>query len=124
MNLLRELLARSTADGSRTNALNHLQWMIAAFLVVLMVLATLAIAQWILILVAILLVILFAAYLATHFYFAVKNPDALRSERFSIQKMAIERGIIGDSQSGTREYLRGEIDDSFVLGTGNEESKP
>ena len=33
-------------------------------------------------------------------YFAVTDKDALRSERFGIQKMAIEKGYIGDSMSG------------------------
>lgn len=28
------------------------------------------------------------------------NPDALRSESYSLSKMAIERGLVGDSISG------------------------
>ena len=33
-------------------------------------------------------------------YFAVKNPDALRSESYSMGKMVIEKGVIGDSTTG------------------------
>lgn len=33
-------------------------------------------------------------------YFAVTDKDALRSERFAITKMAIERGALGDDERG------------------------
>lgn len=124
MNIFRELLSRSTADGSRTNALNHIQWMIAAFLVVFMIAALSGLASAVLLFIGSITVLLVISYLITHFYFAIKNPDALRSEKFTIQKMAIERGIIGDSKSGTREVLKGQVEDSFLLGSGEEESKP
>ena len=39
-------------------------------------------------------------YLIAYIYFAFKNPDELRSESYSIQKLAIEKGFIGDSISG------------------------
>ena len=124
VNIFKELLSRSTADGSRTNALNHIQWMIAAFLVVFMIAATSGLATAVQIFIGSITVLLVIAYLVTHFYFAVKNPDALRSEKFTIQKMAIERAIIGDSKSGIREVLKGQVEDSFLLGSGEEESKP
>ena len=31
-----------------------------------------------------------------YLYFMFRSPDALRSEKFSIQKMVIERGLLGD----------------------------
>ena len=34
-------------------------------------------------------------------YFMKRNPDALRSEKFNITKLAIERGVIGDKTLGT-----------------------
>jgi len=39
-------------------------------------------------------------YLIAYIYFAIKSPDYLRTERYSIQKMAIERGLVGDSTAG------------------------
>jgi hypothetical protein len=107
VNLIKELLSKSTANGSRTNALNHLQWMIAAFLAALLMASKYALAQSIIWLIAIVLCILILCYLGTHFYFMVKDPDALRSEKFTIQKMAIERGLVGDSIMGMREVTRG-----------------
>lgn len=39
-------------------------------------------------------------YLGAFVFFSLRNPDALRSERFSISKMAIEKSIRGDNISG------------------------
>lgn len=33
-------------------------------------------------------------------FFAIKNPDELRSENFTLRKMAIEKGLLGDSTVG------------------------
>jgi len=41
-----------------------------------------------------------AGYLIAYFYLMIKDRDALRSERYSIQKLAIEKGIVGDDISG------------------------
>ena len=42
----------------------------------------------------------FVSFIAAYIYFAFTDKDALRSERYSIQKMAIQKGLIGDSSSG------------------------
>ena len=49
---------------------------------------------------AVLAAIAILFYLGAYVYFASRDPDALRSERYSIQKLAIERGFIGDSTAG------------------------
>ena len=56
--------------------------------------------DWLLILFAILLGLSVAIFLASYIYFALKNPDALRSERFTLSKMAIEKNLIGDDVAG------------------------
>lgn len=109
MNLLSELLTRSTADGSRTNALNHLQWMVAAFAVLLFIAAWGGTPDWLPRLFGGVLALLLICYLITHFYFMVRDPDALRSETFKIRKMQIERGIFGDDQR-VHEVIRGQED--------------
>lgn len=105
MQFLRELLSSSTADGSRTNALNHLQWMVAALLSAFLLCVLSSAPKEITYFLGIVLVLLLICYLITHFYFMVKNPDALRSEKFTIEKMAIERGLVGDSATGMHEPL-------------------
>ena len=39
-------------------------------------------------------------YLASYTYFALADPDALRSESYSLQKLAIKKGFVGDSTIG------------------------
>lgn len=102
MELLRELLSRSTADGSRTNALNHLQWMLTAVLVSVLIAFYQKAPDVLIYFLCAILIVLLVAYLVTHFYFMVRNPDALRSEKFTIEKMALERGLVGDNLSGVR----------------------
>lgn len=121
MGLVRELLSRSTADGSRTNVLNHLQWMIAALIAVLVSASLFGISEKLIWLFAVLLCVFIICYLITHFYFMFKNPDALRSEKFTIQKMALERGLIGDNVIGMHEITRGITSDTPLLDSSAEE---
>ena len=41
-----------------------------------------------------------AVYIAGFIYFALTDPDLLRTERYLIQKTAIEHGLVGDSTTG------------------------
>ncbi len=38
--------------------------------------------------------------IGVYVYFAVNNPDCLRSETFTLSKLAMEKGQIGDTTSG------------------------
>ena len=55
---------------------------------------------WVVVLLAVLLCVTFAIYMAAYIYFAVKAPDNLRSEKYSLSKLAIERSVTGDNLSG------------------------
>ncbi|TAK63875.1 MAG: hypothetical protein EPO24_03770 [Bacteroidetes bacterium] len=39
-------------------------------------------------------------YLYSYFYFMSRDKDSLRSEKYSIQKLAIEKGLVGDNIQG------------------------
>ena len=68
-----------------------------------------------------LLICLAALFGWGYLYFMKTNPDALRSEKFNITKMAIERGVIGDKTLGrvlTSEEIR-----SLPLGSADEEAQ-
>jgi hypothetical protein len=56
--------------------------------------------EWLLALLAIFLTISIGLYLFAYLYCLFRDRDALRSERYSLHKMAIEHGIYGDSTSG------------------------
>ena len=51
----------------------------------------------------VLTVVAVLAYLVAYGYFAYTDPDRLQTERWSLNKMAIERGFIGDDLTG---YIR------------------
>jgi hypothetical protein len=44
--------------------------------------------------------VVLVVFLAAYVFLLIKNPDALRSEEFSLSKMALEKGLIGDTTSG------------------------
>ena len=39
-------------------------------------------------------------YILAYIYLLFHDRDALRSEKYSLQKLAIERGLVGDSETG------------------------
>lgn len=98
--LIRMLLTRSDASGSKSTVLKSLTWFIGLILATLVALALKDAAMWILILIATLLVSAVILFFYVYVYCLKHNPDALRSEGYSIKKMAIEKGFYGDNQSG------------------------
>lgn len=49
---------------------------------------------------AVILVVAILIFFFAYIYCLFTDKDAIRSEKYSIQKMAIEKGIFGDSNSG------------------------
>lgn len=61
------------------------------------------VATWIIVLVFALLLAALAGVGVAFAYFARKKPDLLRSERYALSKMAIERGLVlGDTDKGLK----------------------
>ncbi|MDE0334385.1 MAG: hypothetical protein OXI64_05455 [Defluviicoccus sp.] len=58
------------------------------------------------------------AYLGSYFYLMFTDRDALRSERYSIQKLAIEKGLYGDNLTGTFRH----VDEIDPLSLGPQQS--
>ena len=58
---------------------------------------------WILTIIAIAWCVTIAMCLFFYIFFAVKNPDYLRSERYTLSKMALEKNLIGDDRAGFSE---------------------
>lgn len=99
--LFQSLFQHATSQGSRSTALNPLAWALgiclAAFLVALRVSN---LTPWVLPLLASLVVIFVFAFVISYFILLFKDRDALRSERFKLSKMALERSLTGDSLTG------------------------
>ncbi|WP_143529824.1 hypothetical protein [Rodentibacter rarus] len=47
--------------------------------------------------------------IVAYFIFAFKDPDCLRSETYTLSKLAIEKGQIGDNQSGLIDVSQAKI---------------
>ena len=121
-NFIQSFFSQASAKGARSTALHALQWMIAMLLTSITIMAIKGAPVWILIV----LLVPFGAVLVTFIYAYVfllkKDIDALRSERFALSKMAIERGLVGDSLSGLREkeVLEDTINEPKTLTSGEE----
>lgn len=94
------LLQQANIGQSRSSVLNPLQWMLVILIFGIAVCLPFHSPNWLIILFAAMLVSVLVLFLAAYVYFAWTNSDALRSEQFSISKLAIERGLVGDSLSG------------------------
>lgn len=88
------------AEFSRTDVLRALIWPIGGLLIALSAAFYAHAPEWLLIAFFVLLCLFLMLYGGAYIFFAATDPDALRSERYKLQKMAIEQGLYGDSQHG------------------------
>jgi hypothetical protein len=97
------LMQRAMAGGARSTVLKSLGWLIA-----LLTSATIAAFHyetpvWVGVMFALGAGAAILLCLVAYVYFALKDPDALRSERYYIQKLALQKGFVGDDITG---YIR------------------
>ncbi|MCG7964826.1 MAG: hypothetical protein N0E54_19150 [Candidatus Thiodiazotropha taylori] len=101
--LIRALFSQSSATGGRSSALQPLGWLTTILIAGLVLIEMWEAPDWIIITLVVLLISTVVMYLLIYLYYAIKNPDALRSEKFTLSKMAIEKNLIGDDRSGLLE---------------------
>lgn len=97
---IRSLFEHAVTSGYRSTALYPLGWIIALFLSSTLLSFYLGAPSWVGITFGSLGVVSSLMYLAAYLYFMFKDRDALRSEKYSIQRLAIEKGLVGDSLYG------------------------
>lgn len=97
VSMLREQM---NATLSRSDVLKPMSWLIG-------ILSTATVAalfamppEWILVALVATLIVMTVLYALAYGFCLFADRDALRSERYSLHKMAIEHGIYGDSISG------------------------
>jgi len=56
--------------------------------------------MWVTVTIGISFATVLAVFLGAYVYLLLKQPDALRSEQFTLSKLAIEKGMVGDSVAG------------------------
>jgi phage shock protein PspC (stress-responsive transcriptional regulator) len=97
---IRELLQEALTRSAKSTALKPLAGLVAALLAGCVASSHWGVDEWLVRLLAILTCVTIAIFLAAYIYFALTNVDALRSEKFTIQKMALEKGFRGDDLTG------------------------
>ncbi len=102
-NLIRAFLEQASAKGSKSTILKPLGWMMGICISATLTSAHFKLPEWVVYLFAGFSCITMVLYLTAYLYCLFKDRDALRSETYSIQKLAIEKGFVGDDLSGSLE---------------------
>ena len=100
-------LTRSAASGSRSTALAPLHWMLVLVFIAFLGSFWTGTPGWVTVLFGVVSVGVVLLGGGAYVYLLLNDRDALRSERFTIEKMKIEKGILGDTASGFREVVEG-----------------
>ncbi len=122
MKAIQSLLQLAHIGRARSSVINPLQWtlvlLVFGLLTVLVARGPAWILEFFVVLIGLIILLLIVAYT----YFMIKNPDALRSETFSLAKTALEKQVVGDSLSGLRQVVDiMDASEARLLGPGNHE---
>jgi hypothetical protein len=97
---IREVVESNMRSAARSSVMGNANWIVGLLLAALVGLAKAQAPTWLLAGVAVATIGFVGYWAYIHHYFAMTNPDNLRSERHSLGKMAIERGLYGDNRLG------------------------
>jgi hypothetical protein len=97
VSLLREQMHASL---SRTDVLRALIWPIAILLIAILGLAYEKAPDWLIVILTIMFILSLLLYGASYVFCLLNDRDALRSEKYSLHKIALEHGLVGDSSTG------------------------
>ena len=100
-------LSSASAAGSRTTALAPLHLLFTLVISAFLIGLSLMVSTPYLFLLASFCVLTLLLELGAYVYLLIHDRDALRSERFTLEKIRIEKGLIGDSMTGLREIPNG-----------------
>lgn len=100
-------LTRAAVSGSRGTVMRDARWILGLSLVGLLLSAREGVAPWVTVLFAWLSVGAFLLNCGAYVYSLLTAPDSLRSETFTLEKLKIEKGLMGDSISGLSDGREG-----------------
>ena len=98
--LIQALLQQAIAEGSRSTALKSLGWLLAMLLPSTLLSAWEQSPAWLTAFLAVVSGVAFTVYIAAFLYLLIHDRDALRSETYSLRKMALQQGSAEDSLAG------------------------
>ena len=113
--LFRQFFEGASAKGARSTALHSLQWGMGIILTGIPVCLFAGSPEWFLIFLASCFGIMFLTFIGSYVFLLKKDRDALRSEQFSLSKMAIEKGLIGDNIAGLMKKDETKLIDAQVI---------
>lgn len=99
LSLIKAFLGKSSLKGIRTTVLGPIGWAIFILLGALLTAHGINAPVWIMIILAVFLCLFVILFFIAYIYCLITDKDSLRSEFYSIQKFAIEKGY-GDSVFG------------------------
>ena len=100
LNLIKAFLEQASAKGTKATVLKPLAWMMSILIAASLSAFYFDVPQWLGVLFSIFASLTMLLYLIAYLYCLFTDKEALRSETYSIQKLAIEKGFVGDSISG------------------------
>lgn len=100
INAIKELFQKSDSSGSKSTILKPLTWLLSIIIAGLLILVKFNSSLWMIIMFSVIMGIALIIFFFAYIYCLFTDKDALRSEKYSIQKMAIEKGLYGDNISG------------------------
>jgi hypothetical protein len=100
LSLIRAFLEQASAQGARSNVLKPIAGILSLCMSAIVIASYLKLEFWVECMFAIFAGLAMALYLFSYAFCLFKDRDCLRSETYTIQKMAIERGFVGDSLTG------------------------
>lgn len=100
LQLVSMLREQMHASLSRSDVLRPLAWLVLILTTGTLTCVLAKAPEWLLISMAVLLFLSIVLYIISYLYCLFNDRDALRSEKYSLHKMAIEHGMYGDSQTG------------------------
>lgn len=120
--LIKMFLEQATAKGSRSTVLKPLYVMMAVCIAGIFTSFHFSFPVWSSYFFAFFAFVTMSVYVAAYIFCLIKHPDALRSETYSIQKLAIQKGFVGDDITGVVPIERNVsgriIDKSIVADSG------
>src|SRR5690348_2400583 len=100
--LIRSFLQQASVHGSRSTVLNPLIWALGTTFSAILVSIYGNAPFWLTVVLTIFGGLILLVFLGAYLYCLVSDRDALRSEKFTLSKMAIERSVTGDTLKGFR----------------------
>ena len=119
------IVDQMSSGGSKSTVLKPLFFALCFLLACIYFAVTLELPIWVMYCFLIAMLIVFVLFLIIYLVCFFKNPDLIRSEKYLIEKLAIEKQFIGDDKTGTTHKTTINVvakpdDNSKKLGGGDE----